>query len=97
MPPRPGRDDRRHLWIIGAVAVVFLVAGVAIALLVGDDDTVDLDVYFPQIGIEDVTYGPTGLIEFTVTQPGEFVYEIDMLECETVNCGVYAVLLTVGN
>lgn len=41
-PPRPGRDDRRHLWVIGAVAVLFLVVGVAIALIVGDDDTIEV-------------------------------------------------------
>ncbi len=66
-------------------------------LIGGDDDTVDLDVYFSQIGANDTTFGPTGLIEFTVTQPGEFAYEIDMLDCAAANCGVYAVLLTVDN
>lgn len=36
MPSAPGRSDRRHLVVIGAVAVLFLVVGVAVAVLVGD-------------------------------------------------------------
>ncbi|MEM6836703.1 MAG: hypothetical protein AAF609_07585 [Cyanobacteria bacterium P01_C01_bin.120] len=82
---------------VQTVSVNIPYTGEYVLLIGGDDDTMDLDVYFPQIGAQDVTYGPTGLIEFSVTQPGEFVYEIDMLECQTVNCGVYAVLLTVDN
>lgn len=67
-----------------------------ILLVGGDDDTVDLDVYFPQINASDVTFGNTAFIDFQVLRPGEFSYEIDMLDCRTVNCGVYAVLLKVG-
>jgi len=78
------------------VSVDIPYTGEYVLLIGGDDDTVDLDVYFPQIGASDTTYGPTGLIEFTVMQPGQFVYEIDMLNCATANCGVYAVLLTVN-
>jgi len=81
---------------VRTVSVDIPYTGEYVLLIGGDDDTVDLDVYFPQIGASDTTYGPTGLIEFTVTQPGEFVYEIDMLDCATMNCGVYAVLLTVN-
>ncbi len=37
-PPAPGRGDRRHLRIIAAVAALFLVVGVGIAVLVPTDD-----------------------------------------------------------
>lgn len=57
VPPRPGRDDRRHLRLIGAVAVLFLVVGVAIALLVGDDeDTV-------QVALAGTDLAPTATAE----------------------------------
>lgn len=82
---------------INTVSVDIPYTGEYLLLIGGDDDTVDLDVYFPQVGVSDTTFGPTGLIEFTVTQPGEFVYEIDMLDCAAGNCGVYAVLLSVDN
>lgn len=36
MPTAPGRSERRHLRLIGAVAVLFLVVGVGIAMLAGD-------------------------------------------------------------
>ena len=80
---------------VNTVSVDIPYAGEYVLLIGGDYDTVDLDVYFPQVGASDTTFGPTGLIEFTVTQPGEFIYEIDMLNCDAGNCGVYAVLLTV--
>ena len=37
-PAPPGRSDRRHLRLLGAAAALFLIAGVAIALLFADDD-----------------------------------------------------------
>lgn len=80
---------------VNTISVDIASTGEYVLLIGGDDDTVNLDVYFPQIGASDTTFGPTGLIEFTVTQPGEFIYEIDMLDCAAGNCGVYAVLLTV--
>ena len=67
-------------------------------LVIGsDNDTNDLDAYFSQIDASDVSYGPTAFFDFSVTRPGDFTYEIDMLDCATPNCGVFAVLLRVGN
>jgi hypothetical protein len=63
----------------------------------GDNDTRDLDLYFPQIDAYDTSYGLTGFVEFTVYRPGRFVYQIDMLNCGNANCGVFAVLLAVRN
>jgi len=63
----------------------------------GDDDTVDLDAYFSQIGANDTTMGPTAFFDFNVTQPGRFSYQIDMVNCATPSCAVYAVLLSVGD
>ena len=37
-PAPPGRSDRRHLRLLGAAAVLFLVAGIGIAVLFGGDD-----------------------------------------------------------
>lgn len=71
--------------------------GEYILLVGGDDDTVDLDLYFPQINASDVSYGNTAFINFNVSRPGEFVYEVDMINCRTVNCGIHAVLLRVGS
>lgn len=64
-----------------------------ILLVGGDNDTVDLDVYFRQANINDVSFGNTALIDFDVFRPGEFLYEIHMLRCQAGNCGVHAVLL----
>lgn len=82
---------------VSSISVNIPSTGNYILLVGGDDDTADLDVYFPQINANDVTFGRTAFINFDVTRPGEFVYEIDMLDCQTPNCGVYAVLLRVGN
>ena len=82
---------------IDTVSVDIPYTGQYVLLIGGDDDTVDLDLYFPQIGAIDDTFGNTGLIEFSVTQPGEFVYDIDMLDCQAANCGVYAVLLRISD
>lgn len=71
--------------------------GKYVLLVGGDNDTTDLDVYFPQIGASDVTYGRTALISFDVYRTGQFIYDIDMLNCRAPNCGVFAVLLRVGN
>lgn len=72
-------------------------SGEYVLLVGGDDDTADLDVYFPQINASDVSYGNTAFINFNVSRPGEFYYEIDMINCRTANCGVHAVLLRVGS
>lgn len=40
MPAAPGRDDRRYLRVIGAVAVLLLVAGVGLAFLLAGDDPI---------------------------------------------------------
>jgi hypothetical protein len=68
-----------------------------VLLVGGDNDTYNLDVYFPQADASDITYGRTGFINFDVYRPGRFVYQIDMLSCKTANCGVYAVLLRVSD
>ncbi|MEM9803858.1 MAG: hypothetical protein AAF959_01145 [Cyanobacteria bacterium P01_D01_bin.56] len=67
--------------------------GVYVLAIGGDNDTVDLDAEFPQINGIDNAYGRTAFFEFTVYRPGRFSYEIDMLNCQTTNCGVYAILL----
>lgn len=69
--------------------------GSYVLLIGGDDDTVDLDLYFPQINASDTTFGRTAFINFDVSRTGEFFYEIDMQNCQTSNCGVFAVLLRV--
>ncbi len=42
MPPPPGREDRRYLWVIAVVAALFLITGTSIGLLAtaGDDGEV---------------------------------------------------------
>ena len=69
--------------------------GSYILLVGGDNDTVDLDLYFPQVSARDVTFGNTAFINFDVYRPGRFTYNINMLNCQAVNCGVYAVLLSI--
>lgn len=68
-----------------------------VLVVAGDNDTVDLDVYANQFNAHDVSFGPTGLLDFNVYRTGELVYEIDMLQCDAGNCGVVALLLSVGN
>lgn len=71
--------------------------GKYVLLVGGDNDTADLDAYFPQINARDTTLGNTAFFDFRVSRPGNFFYRINMLDCQTPNCGVYAVLLRVGN
>jgi len=42
MPSAPGREDRRHLWIIAFAAAFLLIAGVSIGLLATRNDTGDI-------------------------------------------------------
>lgn len=79
------------------VRVNVLHTGDYVLLVGGDNDTDDLDVYFPQVNASDVTFGRTAFINFNVFRPGEFFYEMDMRNCGTANCGVVAVLLKAGN
>lgn len=79
------------------VSVAIPSAGQYVLLVGGDDDTVDLDVYFPQVSASDTTEGPTALIPFDVNHSGQFFYNIDMQRCQAANCGVFAVLLRIGD
>lgn len=80
-----------------SVKVSIPYAGRYVLLVGGDSDTVDLDVNFSQIGVIEDTFGRTALIDFSVATPGDFFYTIDMLNCQTGNCGVSAFLLRIGN
>ena len=64
-----------------------------VLLVGGDNDTIDLDMHFPQADASDVTFGRTAFINFDVYRSGDFFYDIHMLNCQTINCGVTAVLL----
>jgi hypothetical protein len=67
-----------------------------ILVVAGDNDTVDLDIYANQMNASDTSFGRTAFINFDVVRPGELIYEIDMQNCAAPNCGVIAVLLSVG-
>jgi hypothetical protein len=80
-----------------SVRVSIPYAGRYVLLVGGDNDTVDLDVNFSQIGAIDDTFGRTAFIDFRVASPGDFFYTIDMLNCQAGNCGVAAFLFRIGN
>jgi hypothetical protein len=67
-----------------------------VLLIGGDNDTVNLDLYAPQINANDTSFGRTGFIEFDVFRPGRFFYQVDMQRCNAGNCGMVAYLLKVS-
>lgn len=71
--------------------------GEYILVVGGDNDTRDLDVYVPQINVSDTGFGTTAFVHFEVYRPGQLLYSIDMQSCQAGNCGVFAVLLSVGD
>lgn len=68
VPAAPGRADRRHLRLIGAVAALFLILGVGVAVIAGSGD--DNDGTVVALGGTDLAPGATAEADIAETPSG---------------------------
>ncbi len=83
MPSAPGRHDRRHLRVIGAVAVLLLAAGVGLAFLLAGEDPV-------RVALSGTEESPGASAEATLEEsaPGLRV-ELDIVGLAPAPAGAY--------